>query len=218
MLAPPSAAACSSPDRTRRACATQYSRSRVAAADGAEHVLGPCVRRRRVLAADDGVEVTVEAMPPSPDGLKIPTGPCSAAERADGLEEIEPGRRRDDRARSVGDVVGDLPRLAGARTADPQRHVLDRAVDRQRTDPRHPDRVRAGGDAPAAPPGHGGQGRPPHVRPAQHRPPGRLPQQHPERGHPGVAPVPPGPHLNRRRGRAPCPPGDERPEERPDAG
>ena len=39
------------------------------------------------------------------------------------------------------------------------------------TDPRHPDRVRAGRDAPAAPPGHGGQGRSPHVCPTQHRPP-----------------------------------------------
>ena len=146
-----------------------------------------------------GSKCTVDAMPPSPDGLKTPTGPLLAAQRADGLEEVEPGRRRDDRAGSVGDVVGDLPRLAGPRAADPQRHVLDRAVDRQRADPRHPDRVRRWPGCASDATTDGGQRRPPHVGPAQHRPPGRLPQQHPERGDAGVPPVPASPDLNRRR-------------------
>jgi len=51
-----------------------------------------------VLAADDRVEVDCRGDATQPGRVEDPDRTLLAAERADDLEEIEPGRRRDDRA------------------------------------------------------------------------------------------------------------------------
>jgi hypothetical protein len=77
MAPPPSAAACSSPDSTRRAWATQYSRSE------SPRPTWPSMSSARPYAVEgssqptSGSKCTVEATPPSPEGLNTPTGPCS---------------------------------------------------------------------------------------------------------------------------------------------
>ena len=139
MCLSPSAAACSSAASTRRAWASQNSRSPdPALARGGDHVRGPLGRDHGIGAAGQRVERDRRRQPGQADGVEHEHRPAPLPQRPAQLVEVGAGARDEDGARGVEDPAGEPLRLAGARAAEHDRHVLDRRPHRQQPGPAQP--------------------------------------------------------------------------------
>ena len=138
--APPSAAACRSAARTRRAWASQNSRSPDPPRP-VPVVTAPSMSAARSAAVTgsaqpvSGSNVIVDGSPASPVALNTYTGPRSARSGAVMLVEVGAGGGDEDGAGGVDDPPGQVLGLAGARAAEHHEDVLGGDPDAQQADP-----------------------------------------------------------------------------------
>ena len=187
--------------------------------DPGQQVGGPLGRGLRLAAARQRVEGDRRREPGQPGRVEHPHRSPLGPQRAGQLDQVGAGTGGDHRALGVEDPAGQLPGLARPRTADPQRHVLDRRPHPEQTDPGQPGRHRRGRRPQPLPPRQLAQAGPQHRRAPAYGEAGHGAQQLHPGGDAVVAAGPAGPaaHHTARPGPA-LPDHRERPRQHEQAG